>query len=68
MRSIEGKVFVGNDDAKNIKEKACNRPDALLLQNSSKSCLLGKMSYLSCTAEKEQEAIYILSIIKIAQA
>ena len=67
MRSIEGKVFVGNDDAKNIK-KACNTPDALLLQNSSKSCLLGKMSYLSCTAEKEQEGIYFLSIIKIAPA
>jgi hypothetical protein len=31
MRSIEGKVVVGNDDAKNIKEKACNKPDALLL-------------------------------------
>jgi hypothetical protein len=31
MRSIEGKVVVGNDDAKNMKEKACNKPDALLL-------------------------------------
>jgi hypothetical protein len=31
MRSLEGRVVVGNDDVKNIEEKACNKQDTLLL-------------------------------------
>lgn len=54
MQNIEGKVVVGNDDAKNIKEKAWNKPDALLSWNSSKSCLLGRMTYPNCKISLEQ--------------
>ena len=32
MLNIEGKVIVGNDDAKNKKRKSCNKPDIPIIE------------------------------------